>query len=144
MAPDESPGRPLSEAEDREREFSRRQLLRAGSAVPVVLSAEWLAACGSSHSDAHGDHTDAPHDDAAHTDTHSDGGGHSDHGHTDTGGHGDNGHSDTSHDDTGQHSDTAHSDTPQHSDEPAPTHNDVPAHNDAPVPIHNDFPFPQL
>jgi hypothetical protein len=109
----------------RDDDFSRRQLLRAGSAIPVVLSTGFLAACGSaSHDDAHGDHTDAPHDDAAHTDTHSDGGAHSDHGHSDTGGHNDSG----THDDTGG----TH-------DDPGGTHNDTGGtHDDAPKPPHTD------
>ena len=80
----------------RERDFSRRALLRAGVGLPAVLSLGALAAaCGSDdkHSDAgggsHADHTDgdAAHTDAAHADTthndHGDGGGG---GHSDAGG----------------------------------------------------------
>jgi hypothetical protein len=147
MASDDSRhGHPRQDDErsSRESEFSRRELLRAGSAVPVVLSAGWLAACGSdAQNDAHGDHTDAPHDDAAHTDTHSDGGGHSDHGHTDTGHNdtGGGGHNDTGgggHNDTGGggHSDTAsgggaHSDAKTPGD--ATNFDDEPAHADVPA-----------
>jgi hypothetical protein len=128
MTPDDGRDAPPSEDDarsERESNFSRRELLRAGSAVPVVLSAGWLAACGS-HSDAHGDHTDAPHNDAAHTDTHTDGGRHSDHGHNDTG-HNDTGHNDTGHNDTG-HNDTGHNDT-GHND--GATHGDRTIHDDA-------------
>jgi hypothetical protein len=122
---------PDDERSARKREFSRRELLRAGAAVPIVFSAGYiLAACGGGgHSDkakgrSHGDHTDASHNDTSHSDsTHTDrahtdtahtDAGHSDHSdsghsdHADT--HSDNVHSDTGHNDV--HADTAHTDTP--------------------------------
>ena len=120
MTPDDRSDTHLPEEEQgiRERDFSRRELLRAGWGIPAVLvSGGVLAACGDDHGDAHGDHTDAPHDDAVHTDTHTDGGqrnpgGHSDTGgggHSDRGGHGDTPHVDTPHGDAA-HGDDAHAD----------------------------------
>jgi hypothetical protein len=145
MTPDDGRDAPPSEDDarsERESNFSRRELLRAGSAVPVVLSAGWLAACGS-HSDAHGDHTDAPHNDAAHTDTHTDGGRHSDHGHNDTG-HNDTGHNDgathgdrTIHDDAGgRHSDGGVEHTDVHHIDGGQEHTDT-FHQDSTVHVDN-------
>jgi hypothetical protein len=118
MDPDRSdePTIPSSEGEDRadrQRQFSRRELLRAGMAAPVVLSLPMVAAAcggGSNTAAGHGDHTDsgshsdhADHSDSAHNDT-----SHSDSAHTDSS-HADKGHVDTTHSDT-THSDT-HKDT---------------------------------
>ena len=162
MSGDQGTGQDESERRIREGEFSRRALLRAGAALPVVLSLGVVAAaCGDDHTDAakgvHGDHTDAEHGDhadSAHTDA-GRGTGHTDAAHTDTahtdssGGHNDSGsapHNDT-HSDT--HTDT-HTDggtAPPHSDGggghsdksggagPARQHTDIP-HEDV---AHGDF-----
>ena len=116
---------------ERSRDFSRRQLLRAGAALPLVLSAgSLLAACGgSSHSDkaknqAHGDHTDAAHDDTSHGDSSHTDRAHTDRAHVDQGG---------THNDTGTHSDSGtHSDTGGYQD-----HGDArPPHGDTTVRDH--------
>jgi hypothetical protein len=133
------------EHQQREREFSRRELLRAGWAVPVAVSLGGLAAAcsGGGHSDSaaksrstsastttapggtsttQGAHADAAHTDTPHTDGQHNDGGHADHAdapHSDTP-HAD--HSDAPHDDHGDgghadHADTPHADTP-HVDTP--------------------------
>src|SRR5438270_9198 len=79
----------------RQRQFSRREILRAGMAVPAVLAVPALAAaCGGGSSTAaaagHGDHSDS--------------GNHADHAD-----HGDASHNDTSHSDSA-HTDSTHTD----------------------------------
>jgi hypothetical protein len=123
------------ERAERGRQFSRRELLRVGMAVPAVLSLPMIAAAcdgGSSTAAGHSDHTDsgshsdhADHSDAGHNDT-----SHEDSAHTDSS-HSDKGHTDTTHSDT-THNDTTHSDT-THSDT---AHTDK-AHTDA-TPGHSD------
>jgi hypothetical protein len=135
------------EREERQRQFSRRELLRAGIAVPVVLSLSAVAeACGggssaaaghADHTDSgnhadHADHQDASHNDTAHGDSLHTDSAHTDHGHIDTG-HGDAGHSDSGHSDAG-HGDTGHSDTPHTDKGNVPSHGDHSdgfTHNDA-------------
>jgi hypothetical protein len=123
------------EREERQRQFSRRELLRAGIAVPVVVSLSAVAeACGGGSSKAagHADHTDSgshtDHQDASHNDNAHGDATHSDSNHTDSG-HSDSGHSDAGHGDTGHtdapHTDTAHN-APAHGD-----HADGFTHNDA-------------
>ena len=87
-APSDDEGR-----DDRARQFSRREILRAGMAVPAVLSIPALAAaCGGG-----GSNTAAGHGD-----------------HSDSGNHGDHAdHSDASHNDN-SHSDSAHTDSYAH------------------------------
>lgn len=157
--------------EARRREFSRREILRAGMAAPAILSLPaLLAACGSDHSDSaqrtsanHQDHTDT----SGHSD-HSDTGQHTDHADKAHSDHGDaaqhNDHADNAHTDGGHvdHADAPHTDHvdgghvdkvhidkgqhfdfgPVHVDGVAPPHNDV--HFDVPhfdLPQHNDFHF---
>jgi hypothetical protein len=112
MADDDVPTESDDERQRREREFSRREMLRMGMAVPAVLSAgAILAACGGGD-----DHTDTAHVDTNATTTPA-------HGDSGASGHGDSGHGDSG------HADQAHND---HHDNP---HGDV-AHTDA---AHGDL-----
>jgi hypothetical protein len=126
---------PEEERDARQRQFSRREILRAGIALPAVLSLPIVAAAcggGSTVSAGHGDHTD--------TGAHSDHADHQDAGHNDSS-HGDSTHTDTSHTDRGHadHSDsgTKHADTGGTHTDTGGTHADIP-HNDSPVVHHID------
>jgi hypothetical protein len=111
-----------SDRTQREREFSRRALLRAGWALPVAVSLGGLAsACGGGGDDArrngvHGDHADSAHTDSSHTDAGS-------------GEHADQPHGDDVHTDTGRY---------RHVDTPHADHTDVAGHADAAAPSHSD------
>ncbi|HEX4540157.1 MAG TPA: hypothetical protein VH112_07915 [Acidimicrobiales bacterium] len=116
------------ERRERHRQFSRRELLRAGIALPAVLSLPVMAAAcggGSSVAAGHGDHTDSG--------GHSDHADHQDAGHNDSS-HGDSTHTDTSHTDRGH---TDHSDSGATHADTGGTHTDVP-HNDSPGVHHVD------
>lgn len=125
----------------RQRQFSRREILRAGMAVPAVLAVPALAAAcggGSSTAAGHGDHTDsgshndhADHSDAAHNDNSHGDSIHTDSAHTDHGTtHSDTG---TTHSDSGSvHSDSHHDF--KHIDNIRPVFN----HTDTPGFFHSD------
>jgi len=108
---------PDGQRAEREADFTRRALLRAGWTAPAILAVAvpQTAFAQSSHtdvphSDGHSDHSDGPHSDAPHTDGHSDG-----HGDVPTNGtHNDIPHSDH----TDNHTDDAHTDghTDNHTD----------------------------
>ena len=105
--------------EAREREFSRRQLLRAGWAVPVVLSLG-LAACDDGGDDGgQSQHTDRPHSDAGHADAP----------HIDQPAGPGTTHADVPHADSNDGRGPTHTDTPPHAD--VPPHDDIPPHDDA-------------
>lgn len=119
--PSEDEGR-----EARQRQFSRREILRAGMAVPAVIAVPALAAAcggGSSSAAGHGDHTDSG--------THNDHSDHTDAAHNDNS-HGDSTHTDSAHTDHG----TTHSDTGTTHSDTGTTHTDTGAtHTDS----HGDF-----
>ncbi len=125
--PDDELPPPADEAvaSERQKEFTRRALLRAGWTVPLVTTVNVRAAAAQSpapHNDAHGDHVDTPpHVDVPHTD-------HADVPHTD--------HVDVPHTD---HADVPHTD---HVDVPHTDHVDVPHtdHVDVPHTDHADLP----
>ena len=145
-----------AETSERQKDFTRRALLRAGWVVPAVTAINIPSASAQTptpHNDTHGDaghgdniiehldvHLDSPvppHDD--HTD-HVDSP-HADTPHTDVP-HSDAPHTDAPHSDTPPHTDLPHSDTPPHTDAPHTDHTDGP-HTDAPhtdTPAHTDAP----
>ena len=104
---------------ERQQEFTRRVLLRAGWIVPIVSTVNIPSASAQSPTPReHLDHTD--HNDLPHSD-------HSDVAHTDTG---------TPHEDAAPHTDTPHSD---HADTPHQDHQDhLDAHADSHVDSHVD------
>jgi hypothetical protein len=129
-APDAAADKPV--ADERQKDFTRRALIRAGWMMPVVTAInipEASAQTPTPHNDAHGD---SGHQDQSiiHLDVHLDTPGevhqdHTDNAHTD--------HSDVPHAD---HSDVPHAD---HSDVPHTDHADAP-HTDAPHTDHADVP----
>jgi hypothetical protein len=115
---------------ERQKDFTRRALIRAGWVVPAVTAINIPSASAQTtvpHNDVHGDagHVDniIIHDDV-HLDTpaapHTDHTDHTDTPHTDTPAHTDAPHSDS------PHTDVPHSDTPPHTDVP---HTEKPPHN---------------
>jgi hypothetical protein len=96
-----SPATDETVASERQKEFTRRALLRAGWTVPLVTTVNVRAAAAQSpapHNDAHGDHVDTPHSDHADTP-------HQDHqDHLDA-------HADAHNDGTPPHSDVPHVDS---------------------------------
>ena len=155
-----------SDTSERQKDFTRRALLRAGWVVPAVTAINIPSASAQTptpHNDTHGDagHGDniiehltstwirrsprttttptmstSPHADTPHTDVP----------------HSDAPHTDAPHSDTPPHTDVPHSDTPPHTDNPhadVPTphtdvpHTDTPPHTDVPhtdTPPHTDVP----
>lgn len=154
---DSGAGKSLWKDEEREREFTRRALLQAGCALPLIYAAtssgRLEAGCYvnshadsphvDSHTDQHADgpgHTDSPHEDAPHVDVP-----HGDHhgdAHNDVGGQGSHtdSHSDTPHEDT--HTDSPHVDDANHADAHLDTHDDTP-HYDSHVDHTDCVPEPR-
>ena len=96
---------------DRQKDFTRRALLRAGWVAPLVTAVNIPSAFAQSPGPPHTDHSD--HTDLPHTDTPP----HTDAPHTD--------HVDAPHQDHQDHADT-------HVDSHVDTHSDVPGHIDVP------------
>ena len=102
-------------ADERQKDFTRRALLRAGWMVPVVTTVIVPAASAQTTPPPHTDHADAPHTD------------HADIPHTD--------HVDAPHQDHQDHQDA-------HADSHADAHGDAGPHADAHSDVHQDTPTP--